>query len=223
MRWTASLIVSLVVFGQSSDVASAASAVSIAAGGNHTCAVLDTGLVKCWGYNNRGQLGDGGASGGPTPVRVKKISGATAVVAGYEHTCALLTSGRVKCWGQNGSGQLGDGGASGQFSSVPVVVKELSGVIAIAAGQNHTCALIATTRVRCWGLNTYGQLGDGTRIHSSIPVVVRHLGSAAAIAAGWGHTCALLYNAQLRCWGYNAQGQIGDGSSGGIAWPQRTS
>jgi len=218
MRWTASLIVALIVFGQSSEVASAGSAVSIAAGGNHTCAVLDTGLAKCWGWNNRGQLGTGTSESSPTPVGVKKISGATAIAAGYGHTCALLTSGQVKCWGGNGAGQLGNG-TTVEYSSVPVTVKKLSGAIAIAAGSDHTCALVATARVRvkCWGNNFYGQLGDGTRTSRSIPVVVSHPGLTAAVAAGWGHTCALLQTGRLRCWGYNDSGQLGSGSKSGFS------
>jgi len=210
MRWTAPLIVALIVFGQSSGVASAGSAVSIAAGGTHTCAVLDTGRAKCWGRNNRGQLGDGGSPGGSTPAGVQGLSGAATVAAGFEHTCALLTDGRVMCWGHNGYGQLGDGGGSGQFSDVPVRVRKLRGAIAIAAGSFHTCAVLDTGRAKCWGNNSNGQLGDGTTDQRSIPVVV--MGRVAAIAAGFAHTCALLTTRQLMCWGYNGAGQLGIGS-----------
>jgi hypothetical protein len=185
----------------------------IAAGGLHTCAIVNGG-VQCWGANYYGQLGNNSTSTVATaPVQVLGLtSGATAVAAGYSHTCAIV-SGGVECWGSNSSGQLGNGSAGG-VSLVPVQVSGLSvGVQAIAAGYAHTCALV-NSGVQCWGSNSNGQLGDGSPSDSSVPVQVSGLTSGVdAIAAGAGslHSCALA-SGSVQCWGSNSNGQLGNGS-----------
>ena len=157
------------------DVSALSSGVTqIAAGFFHTCALLSTGGVKCWGSNNYGQIGNGLVEATrPTPVDVPSLSfGVAQITAGYNHTCALLSTGGVKCWGRNDSGQIGDG-TSGTDRLSPVDVLGLaSGVSAITAGMSHTCALLDTGRVKCWGYNAYGQIGDGTTSTRLTPVDV---------------------------------------------------
>jgi hypothetical protein len=202
----------------SSDVA------AIAAGEGHTCALLaSTGGVQCWGQNTYGQLGDGTTTDRLVPTSVVGLSSSVAAIAaGPANTCALLASGGVQCWGSNGNGQVGDGTTTPHLLVPTTVVGLSSSVAAIAAGQYHMCALLASTGgMQCWGLNNYGQLGVGTTTNwpgaQFVPPtsVVGLSTSVAVIATGVGHTCALLASSSrgVQCWGYNANGQLGDGTT----------
>ena len=153
-----------------------------------------------------------------TPVDVVGLSsGVQAIAAGYGHTCALLDSGGMKCWGRNDYGQLGNGiSGIGEHETTPVDVVGLSsGVQAIAADGYHTCALLDSGGMKCWGYNFYGQLGDETLVDKTTPVDVSGLSSGVEdIAAGYYHTCAALTSGGVICWGSNSNGKLGDGTTG---------
>lgn len=186
----------------------------IDANGYHTCVIVQGGRVVCWGNNAYGQLGDGSEvpAKPALPVEVRSLGGAVDVSAGLYHTCALLEDGSVWCWGDDSAGQLGDG-APHLPSSTPVSVLGIERAVDLDAGDHFSCAVIEDGRVRCWGHDAEGQLGE-----SVIPVDTHRLAGdvegirdAVTVSAGSKHACALLRSGALRCWGENVWGQLGDG------------
>jgi alpha-tubulin suppressor-like RCC1 family protein len=175
----------------------------LAAGGEHGLALIGNGTVMAWGDDEFGQLGNAGVSehGSPgeeegdeggerssdVPVTVEGVSGATAVAAGSAHSLALLAGGTVEAWGEDEFGELGNGTIVRGHES-PVTVSGLSGVTAIAAGGEHSLALLAGGTVMSWGEDRFGELGDGSAgAPSDVPVPVTGLSEVAGIAAGGGH------------------------------------
>ena len=187
---------------------------AIALGSAHTCALTTAGGVKCWGRNNNGQLGDGSTTPRTTAVDATGLAtGIQAIAAGGGHTCALTTVGGVKCWGYNSNGRLGDGSTINRTTAVDATGLA-TGLQAISLGSAHTCALTTAGGVKCWGLNTNGQLGDGSTTQRNTAVDVSGLLTGVqAISLGGYHTCALTTAGGVQCWGYNYYGQLGDGSN----------
>jgi alpha-tubulin suppressor-like RCC1 family protein len=204
-------------------------ATAISAGGNHTCAVLDNGALRCWGLGEYGQLGRGGTGSIGDGEHVDTVDPidldghlATAVTAGLGHSCAILDDGGVRCWGLGNNGQLGYANTDAVLNANSVESLDLGAgrtAKAITAGAAHTCAVLDDGSVRCWGLNEFGQLGYGNTISrgdnetpgSVAPVDLGAGRTAIAISAGGDHTCAVLDNGQVRCWGSRLFGQLGTG------------
>ena len=237
--------------GNGGGGATALTVSAISAGGSHTCAIVEGKAAWCWGRNNDGQLGDNSETARNTPVAVLQTpetgttpavllnSGVTAISAGQLHTCAIHNTAdedetevlAAKCWGRNSSGQLGNGSSGDSNSSLlPVQVTDLdSGVSAISAGENHTCALHSGA-AKCWGVNTNGQLGNGVNTGSNTPVDVvqtradntdpdpdEHTAAVlldsgvTVISAGSFHNCAI-HSGAAKCWGSGNNGRLGNGS-----------
>lgn len=223
------------------DLGMNAVATAVATGGNHTCALLSGGVVKCWGANESGQLGRGDTAhrgdqanemGGflqAASLGTNKV--AAAIAAGSAHTCAVLTDGLVKCWGANIHGQLGQGddvargdvGGEMGDTLLPVNLGTGKTATAVTAGIGHTCALLNDSSVKCWGWNGNGQLGLGDQADRGddldemgdfLPAVDLGVGkTATSVAAGGYHTCVLLSDDSVKCWGYNNYGQLGLGDT----------
>lgn len=192
-------------------VAGLSDAVRITAGDYHTCALRATGTVVCWGFNQKGAIGDGTTDPRRTPTPVSGLTGVRAITGGGYHTCALLDTGTASCWGFNDSGQLGDGSNDDQL--VPVAVSGLTRATTIVAGGFHTCALLTDLTMSCWGSNNTGQQGSGPIANRNVPGAVPGLGSITSITAGSYHTCAMESIGAVWCWGSNAASQLGDGST----------
>ncbi|MEY4066437.1 MAG: hypothetical protein RIR26_2645 [Pseudomonadota bacterium] len=201
----------------------------IATGAAHSCVILSGasatsgGGVRCWGANDKGQLGAQTLQDSSLPLTPigYTSAGASGIAVGSNHTCVVTNVQTVQCWGSNDSFQLGVQWTSDQqsFWSYPQAVPNLTGVVALAAGDKHTCALLNTGVVKCWGSNAYGQLGDGNSggtTDQPSPLLGSAVGSsdrAVAITAGGNHSCALLESGSMRCWGSNSMGQLGVGTS----------
>ncbi len=190
------------------------SAASVDAGGQHSCAVMNSGGIKCWGANSYGQLGIGpsGTSVSAAPLDVVGLGAtALAVSTGYLHSCALLSNRTVKCWGHNGYGQLGNNGNADSPSPVDVIGLD-GDVSGIAAGWYHNCALHTAGKVKCWGSNSNGQIGNNTTMNqkTAVEVISR---DALSIAAGGYQTCAVRTLGKAQCWGKNNYSQLGDNTT----------
>lgn len=198
---------------------------AISAGGLFSLALLQNGTVMAWGYNDSGQLGDGSQVNSDVPVAVSSLTDVTAISAGYEHALAVLGTGKAMSWGDNESDQLGDGKGDRQPSSdVPVKVVDLSGVTAVAAGGEHSIALLKSGTVEAWGDNGFYELArpvgfPGGIGASDVPLKVEGLGKATAIAAGGLFSLAVIKGGTVQGWGDNAFGQLGNGSTATIETP----
>lgn len=188
-------------------------AVAISVGSAHSCVRTQAGGVKCWGINHRGQLGDGSTRDRLTPPRaIPGLSGVTALSVGSQFGC-LVANGTARCLGRNDDGQLGLGTRSDGPVASPMPVAGLGTVSRIDSGFAHACAVVAGGGVRCWGLNGFGQLGNGDTESSATPVAVVGIGDATDVAVGGSHACALVAGGAVRCWGNGYQGQLGNGET----------
>lgn len=189
-------------------------AIQLSNGSGHACALLDTGSVYCWGRNDRGQLGNGTTGDGSVvPVRVLNLAGTvTRIESGGRHTCALTEDGRLQCWGWNASGQLGDGETRDRPVGGSVQGLE-ERVVDFSAGDSHTCAVLESGAVMCWGFNASGQVGDGTTTNRPLPVAVSGIRDATAVSAAYISTCVVHGFGNIACWGDNSGGELGNGTT----------
>jgi alpha-tubulin suppressor-like RCC1 family protein len=193
---------------ESSPIAGLGPASAISLNSETLCALVRGGQVACAGRNDVGQLGDG--------TRVEKeglrgvvgVSDAVALApAGYVR-CAVLQGGRLACWGLSVHGSAGDGNDEQRAVATPAIAG-VSGVIEVATGWSHTCALLVDHTVLCWGGNNYGQLGDGTTEPRVTPQRVPGLERIKHIHARYATTCAVREDGTAWCWGLNSWGQAG--------------
>jgi alpha-tubulin suppressor-like RCC1 family protein len=182
--------------------------VSVASGGNSTCAVVSDQSVACWGRNWMGSLGIGTEYTSVIPQIAHLNAPVTQVTVGDGHACALVVQGTLRCWGNNEVGQVG----TPEFDAPvlePVAVPGMDDVVSVAAGEGHTCAVRADGSAWCWGAGGNGQLGAPELWYEVPPTQVPGITDAIAVTAGSYHTCLLLEDATVTCFGYWGAGPNG--------------
>lgn len=214
------------------DIGAGHRAVAISAGDFHTCVIREDGRLVCWGFGSGGQLGYGGTADvgdDETPGAVGPVDlggrAARSVSGGKGHTCAILDDGSVRCWGFGADGRLGYGSTANVTTALAAGAVDLGPgrtAVAIAAGEAHTCAILDTGAIRCWGFGGNGRLGYGATDsigndagETPADVAPVDLGPgrvARALTVGFSHTCALLDDATVRCWGFGGSGRLGYGN-----------
>jgi uncharacterized repeat protein (TIGR01451 family) len=211
------------------------SARAVAAGRYHTCAILDDGSVKCWGFGANGRLGYGNTNNVLTPATAPPVDlgagrTAVAITAGFSHTCAILDTGAILCWGNGVSGRLGYGNQNTigdnetPASPGPVNIGAGHRAVAISAGDFHTCAVRDDGQLFCWGFGQSGQLGYGNTADVGDDETPAQVGpvplppgrTVRSVASGKGHTCAILDDGSARCWGFGANGRLGYGGTADV-------
>ena len=191
--------------------------VSVAAGQNHSLAVGSDGHLYAWGYNGWGQLGDGTTTSVSAPEPIALPGGATPrqIGAGDNQSFAAASDGRLYGWGFNVNGQLGNGTTANSDTPVAVLLPAGVSATAVASGLYHSVAIGSDGHTYAWGVNSEGELGDGTGTNSTVPVQV-HVPAGVtltSVSCGEYHTVAVGSDGHLYAWGYNYYGQLGDGTT----------
>ena len=189
----------------------------LSAGGSHTCAVLADGSLWCWGRNNWGQLGLGDTTNRSSATRVGSASDWRSVSAGsIGTTCAVNTSNEVFCWGYNPVGQVGVSSSTTTVTT-PTKVSALGTTVqSVSVGSVNSCVVTTAGAIRCWGSNSYGQLGTAVTIGQSthVPTAIANLsGSYTQVAVNADTVCALGADKSVYCWGTDLWGQRGDNAA----------
>ena len=179
--------------------------VQIALGDAHACALDAAGKVRCWGSNERGQIGDGDPRYHDAPTLLRDLHDVVELSLAGDASCARVRDGHVLCWGNNYGRHLGCERAA---CATPTKIEGVEDAAQIALGTDHACARAGDGRVTCWGKNEYGQLGTGAATEHEGPSVVAGV-SAIQIAVGDSFSCARTSDLRVLCWGKNYQEQLG--------------
>lgn len=187
---------------------------SMSAGGDTSCATTTEGNLYCWGDDQYDIFKIGDPGDPSAKQQVTALSDVTQVTTSLTHACAITVVGDLYCWGDTASGQLGIGNHYTDVGSVPPnQVTDLSNVVSVSAGYNHTCAITANGNLYCWGDNTYGQLGTGDNTNQSTPTLVTEISNVVSVSTGNSTTCATTAGNDAYCWGDNSHGQLGNGDT----------
>lgn len=189
-------------------------------GGNgYTLFTKSDGSVWASGGNTKGQLGNGTFTSSLVPVSMNNSSIAIMAKAGITSTVVLKNDGTVWTTGNNDAGQLGFTSGSIDNSNTPIQVSGLTGIKSISAGGNHYLFLKNDGTVYSYGLNTGGQLGNGTTEPNMSPAIIPGLNNVKEVCAGGSHNLALKYDGSVWAWGKNSDGQAGNNTKTDVLIP----
>ena len=189
--------------------------VAVAAGYEHSLALLDNGTVYAWGSDTEGQLGNGAPLVNQAlKVQTQIAGGVIAIAANGTYSLALTSSGQIISWGSDDYGQLGNGGTNTDNPSTGTVTGAQNNNVAIVAGTHHALSLQADGTMLTWGDNNAGQLGVGAATpQQTAPVQITSLQNIIALSAGFEHSLALKSDGTLLAWGRDLEGQLGDSTA----------
>lgn len=194
-----------------------AGAIAVSTNGQHVCAVIANGRVKCWGDNSYGQMGYKGSSVVLDSIAIADVTDAVSISAGVGTTCVVLKSRRVRCWGDNSAGQIGNGAVIDTSRLIPITgdghatpptdVLGITNAVAVSVGYQGACALLSDGSVRCWGAalaqeGTADLSGPLPVLVSSTPKPVNLGAKATWVKAGEHGGCAVLETTAVYCWSY---------------------
>ncbi len=189
----------------------------IGASSEHGCGRFTSGGVVCWGKNQFGQAGIGQANDADIAPRDTVFTDAIGLAANQTRSCAVRKDGTVHCWGRKIGKDPVDSTKpppkDGPSDPKPVQVLGLANVEQVGLGEEHACARSTDGTIRCWGVNSEGQLGDGARPGRLSPAPVRGITDAVDLAVGSYHSCAITRAGNVKCWGRNWHGEVGDGTT----------
>ncbi len=198
---------------------------SLSVGWLHACAVVVDGSTRCWGFNMSGQLGDGGWQPRFAPTPLDNDPGFVLLAAGKEHTCGLAADQSAYCWGQE-VGFKPTGRFASNWESAPLPTVDRTPMDTLASGAAFSCGIFADDIVRCWGDNTWWQLGGllpggyPVNVSSDTPVPIQLNATFSMIATGFAHACGVRTGGAVYCWGDGVEGELGDGEPHEYAGPQ---
>ena len=184
---------------------------SIIAGGNYNCVLLQDGTVQCWGWNLNGELGNGVVDNPLTVSQVLNVANAVEIT----RQAARINDGTVMTWGSYR-------GVDGVNRADPTTtIAGIDTAVSLSKAYSHGCAALADATVQCWGQNTDGRVGDGTTETRTLPTTVLNVDNAVTVGMGrYWHSCAILSTGRIKCWGQNDYGQLGNGEAPYFVTPQ---
>lgn len=177
----------------------------------HACAITTSGVLKCWGANWDGELGDGTGLDSITPKIIDAGTSYISVATASAHTCGVTSTFALKCWGYNAHGEIGD---NTTFSkNIPQLIDSGTSYLKVAAGGSSTCAITLAGVLNCWGYNSEGTLGSGNTTDLHVPTAILGGTTYSDVGLGYTHACAIEAGTYLLyCWGGNSSGELGNGS-----------
>jgi alpha-tubulin suppressor-like RCC1 family protein len=192
----------------------------VAINGSRICGITTSDELKCWGNNDYGSVGDGTTTNRTAPVLIDSGVGYSDIALGQQFTCGITISNQRKCWGSNSQGAwFGNNGFASSDHSSPIVVESSTEFDRIFGGETHMCGITSGNQLKCWGSNSFGEVGDGKIITVKSPLSIDNGTNYQDLSLGEYYSCGINSYGRVKCWGRNLEGQLGRGESSILKTP----